>query len=51
MLPIGFGLLIVAVAIAQGLREEPAIQRFIQRYPETIEPVGNDAATTGFLRE
>ena len=48
LLPIGFVLLIVAVAIAQGLSGEPAIERFIQQYPGTIEPVGNDAEITGF---
>jgi hypothetical protein len=33
LLPIGFVLLIVAVAIAQGLRSIPSVQRFIEQYP------------------
>jgi thiosulfate reductase cytochrome b subunit len=48
LLPIGFVLLIVAVAIAQGLRTEPAVQRFIQQYPGTIQPTADDAAAVGF---
>jgi DMSO/TMAO reductase YedYZ molybdopterin-dependent catalytic subunit/thiosulfate reductase cytochrome b subunit len=36
LLPIGFVLLIVAVAIAQGLRSTPAVKAFIQHYPGTI---------------
>jgi methionine sulfoxide reductase catalytic subunit len=40
LLPIGFGLLLVAVATAQGLRGLPQVQRFIQQYPGTIEPAG-----------
>jgi DMSO/TMAO reductase YedYZ molybdopterin-dependent catalytic subunit/thiosulfate reductase cytochrome b subunit len=36
LLPIGFVVLITAVAIAQGLRNMPAVQRFIERYPGTI---------------
>ena len=48
LLPIGFVLLIIAVAIAQGLRGELAVQRFIERYPGTIAPTGTDATTTGF---
>jgi hypothetical protein len=38
LLPIGFLLLIVAVAIAKGLRSEPSVQRFIARYPGTVAP-------------
>jgi methionine sulfoxide reductase catalytic subunit len=37
LLPIGFLLLIVAVAVAKGLRETGAVQQFISRYPGTIE--------------
>ena len=48
LLPIGFVLLIVAVAVSQGLRTEPAVQRFIQQYPGTIQPTGDDAAAIGF---
>ena len=40
LLPIGFGLLLVGVALAQGLRGLPEVQRFIQQYPGTIEPAG-----------
>ena len=47
LLPIGFVLLLVAVAVAKGLRDMPAVQRFIARYPGTIEPSHPDA-TTGF---
>ena len=39
LLPIGFVLLIVAVAVAKGLRGEPAVQRFIARYPGTRRAV------------
>jgi sulfoxide reductase catalytic subunit YedY len=35
LIPIGFVLLIVAVAAAQGLRHVPAVARFIARYPGT----------------
>jgi sulfoxide reductase catalytic subunit YedY len=35
LVPIGFVLLIVAVAAAQGLRHMPAVARFIVRYPGT----------------
>ncbi len=47
LLPIGFVLLIVAVAVAQGLRGDPSVQEFIERYPGTIEP-SRPEATTGF---
>ena len=48
LLPIGFVLLlIVAVAVAKGLRGDPSVQQFIKRYPGTIEPSRPDA-TTGF---
>jgi methionine sulfoxide reductase catalytic subunit len=33
LIPIGFVLLIAAVAIAKGLLNDPAVQRFIARYP------------------
>jgi thiosulfate reductase cytochrome b subunit len=36
LLPIGFVVLIFAVAAAKGLREAPSVQRFIDRYPGTI---------------
>ena len=38
MLPIGFVLLIVGVAVAQELRDLPAVQSFIERYPGAVEP-------------
>jgi methionine sulfoxide reductase catalytic subunit len=47
LLPLGFVGLIVAVAVAKGLRDDPAVQRFIAQYPGTIEP-SQSAATTGF---
>ena len=37
LLPIGFVALIVAVATAKGLRNMPSVERFIVRYPGTIE--------------
>ncbi len=36
LLPIGFVVLLIAVAVAQGLRDMPAVQRFIARYPGTL---------------
>ena len=47
LLPIGFLLLIVAVAVAKGLRGDPSVQRFIERYPGTIRP-SQTGATEGF---
>jgi len=47
LLPIGFGLLIVAIAVAKGLREEPSVQRFIERYAGTAES-SRPEVTTGF---
>jgi thiosulfate reductase cytochrome b subunit len=41
LVPIGFLVLIVAVAVAQGLRNMPAVQRFIARYPGTIVSPGS----------
>jgi thiosulfate reductase cytochrome b subunit len=38
LIPIGFVLLIAAVAGAQGMRHIPGIQRFIARYPGTAVP-------------
>jgi len=40
LLPIGFVALIVAVAAAKGLRNMPSVERFILRYPGTIETAG-----------
>ena len=36
LLPFGFVLLLIAVAVAQGMRDMPAVQRFITRYPGTL---------------
>ena len=44
LLPIGFLLLIIAVAIAKGLRGDPSVQRFIARYPGTLASTPSDAA-------
>ncbi len=40
LLPIGFVALIVAVAAAKGLRATPSVERFITRYPGTIQSTG-----------
>jgi sulfoxide reductase catalytic subunit YedY len=40
LLPVGFVLLIVAVASAKGLRGVPSVQRFMERYPGTVVPAG-----------
>ena len=47
LLPIGFLALIVAIAAAKGLRGESSVQRFIERYPGTVES-SRPEATTGF---
>ncbi|MCP9491858.1 MAG: molybdopterin-dependent oxidoreductase [Solirubrobacteraceae bacterium MAG38_C4-C5] len=47
LLPIGFLLLIVAIAVAKGLRGDPSVQQFIARYPGTTGSP-NPEATTGF---
>jgi methionine sulfoxide reductase catalytic subunit len=36
LLPAGFLMLIVLVAVAQGMRNTPAVQRFIVHYPGTV---------------
>ena len=36
LLPIGFVVLISAVAVAKGLRKIPSVEHFIARYPGTI---------------
>jgi DMSO/TMAO reductase YedYZ molybdopterin-dependent catalytic subunit/thiosulfate reductase cytochrome b subunit len=36
LLPIGFVLLLILVAVAQGLRDMPSVQRFIVRNPGTL---------------
>src|SRR5450755_5055697 len=45
LLPIGLVLLLVAVAVAKGLRGDPGIQRFIARYPGTLYSARARAAT------
>ncbi|WP_426504316.1 molybdopterin-dependent oxidoreductase [Dactylosporangium sp. McL0621] len=45
LLPIGFVVLLVAVAAAKGLRGMPAVQQFITRYPGTIRPTGRAPVT------
>ncbi len=40
LLPIGFLALLVAVAAAKGLRNTPAVERFVARYPGTVVPSG-----------
>ena len=47
LLPIGFVVLLILVAVAKGLRGEPAVQRFISRYPGTLAP-SHPQATAGF---
>ena len=41
LLPIGFVVLIVAVAAAKGLRATPSVARFIERYSGTVEATGS----------
>jgi DMSO/TMAO reductase YedYZ molybdopterin-dependent catalytic subunit/thiosulfate reductase cytochrome b subunit len=36
LLPIGFAVLLAAVAAAQGLRDMPSVRQFIARYPGTL---------------
>ncbi|KZS59553.1 hypothetical protein A4G28_15895 [Mycobacterium ostraviense] len=40
LIPIGFALLVLAVAVGKGLHNMPAVQAFIQRYPGTHVPSG-----------
>jgi methionine sulfoxide reductase catalytic subunit len=47
LLPIGFMLLLIAIAVAKGLRGEPWMQRFIRQYPGTVA-ASHPAGTTGF---
>lgn len=47
LLPIGFLLLIVAIAVAKGMRDDPSVQQFIERHPGIIESSRSEA-TTGF---
>jgi len=45
LLPIGFLVLIVAIAVAKGLRDEPSVRGFIERYPGTIAPAPSQTMT------
>jgi methionine sulfoxide reductase catalytic subunit len=47
LIPIGFVLLLIAVAVAKGLRGEHSVQQFIESHPGTTASPGHDA-TTGF---
>lgn len=47
LLPIGFLLLLIAVAVAKGLRDDASVQHFIRRYPGTVASAHPDQ-TTGF---
>jgi methionine sulfoxide reductase catalytic subunit len=47
LLPIGFALLIIAVAVAKGLRGDPSMVQFIKQHPGTVEP-SRAGASTGF---
>jgi methionine sulfoxide reductase catalytic subunit len=47
LLPIGFLLLIIAIAVAKGLRGDAFMQRFIRRYPGT-DVASPPAGTVGF---
>ncbi len=40
LIPIGFGVVLAAVAAAQALRDIPAVQAFVARYPGTIVSPG-----------
>ncbi|NLU82464.1 molybdopterin-dependent oxidoreductase [Rhodococcus sp. HNM0569] len=40
LLPIGFVLLIISVAVAKGLRDVPAVTQFMEDHPGTITPQG-----------
>jgi sulfoxide reductase catalytic subunit YedY len=52
MLPIGFGMLLIAVALAKGLRAEPWMARFIRHYPGTMaaSPPAGTAGFSGWVR-
>jgi hypothetical protein len=46
VLPIAFVLLLIGVAVAQAMREVPAVQAFLVRYPGT--PPSAEVVTSGF---
>ncbi|GAB3266794.1 molybdopterin-dependent oxidoreductase [Arthrobacter pigmenti] len=43
LLPIGFVLLIIGIAVAKGLREIPTVAQFMEEYPGTVFPDGAEA--------
>lgn len=45
LVPLGFALLIIGIAVAKGLREMPAVAGFIDQYPGTALPNGPEAST------
>jgi sulfoxide reductase catalytic subunit YedY len=45
LIPLGFLGLLIAVAVAKGLRQDPSVQQFIRRYPGTVESSQPDATT------
>jgi methionine sulfoxide reductase catalytic subunit len=47
LIPLGFASLVVAIAVAKGLRGDASVQRFIARHPGTLEP-SHPGDTTGF---
>ena len=47
LIPIGFVLLIIGIAVAKGLRDIPVIAQFVERYPGTVIPA--DAELNGGL--
>jgi len=51
LVPIGFVVLLGAVAVAQGLRHVPSVQRFITAHPGTIQqPHAKSTGFPGWLR-
>lgn len=49
LIPIGFVLLIAAVAVGKGVHGMPAVQAFIQRYPGTPVPAGAGAGLPAWV--
>lgn len=50
LIPIGFVLLVAAIAVAQGLRTLPEVQDFILRHPGTAYAVPSGVAMPAWLR-
>jgi methionine sulfoxide reductase catalytic subunit len=50
LLPLGLLLLLVAVAVAKGLREMPGVQQFIARYPGTANGGPNTVGIPAWAR-